>query len=299
MSKRIVQIYSANPFSTAVPESTDTIFEWEQKDTSGNIRTYRKFSNGSTAVVPQGGGGSGGTQDLSEYYKSTEVDALLLQKAGTGAVALLGSSVDLLGSNVETIMEGLDTLGTEVIEQGATIEALGSNVTSHDTSINALGSGLISLGSSLASLDANSVKGIVATFSEGNNTAFFGASTSSNIVTLEVKFPKCTATGGGGSVTVDTAMNATSTNPVQNKAIYEQFQAFQTAITGLTTTLSSKQDAPSAAGVAGQVLGLDANLHPTWINQSSGGGTGTGGGGGGMTEDEVTAIAMQQALIFG
>ncbi len=30
--------------------------------------------------------------------------------------------------------------------------------------------------------------------------------------------------GGGGSVTVDTAMSASSTNPVQNKVIYQALQ---------------------------------------------------------------------------
>lgn len=36
---------------------------------------------------------------------------------------------------------------------------------------------------------------------------------------------------------------------------------------------TDKQDAPSSAGAAGQVLGLDSNLDPVWVNQSGGGGT--------------------------
>lgn len=36
-----------------------------------------------------------------------------------------------------------------------------------------------------------------------------------------------------------------------------------------------KQNAPVTAGTAGQVLGLDSNLDPVWVDQ-------TGGGGGGM-----------------
>ena len=36
--------------------------------------------------------------------------------------------------------------------------------------------------------------------------------------------------------------------------------------------ISQKQDAPSSAGTAGQVLGLDSNLDPVWVNQSGGGG---------------------------
>lgn len=33
-----------------------------------------------------------------------------------------------------------------------------------------------------------------------------------------------------------------------------------------------KQDAPATAGTAGQVLGLDSNLNPVWMDQTGGGG---------------------------
>lgn len=46
---------------------------------------------------------------------------------------------------------------------------------------------------------------------------------------------------------------------------------------GLLNEINSKQDAPSTAGTAGQVLGLDSNLDPVWVDQ-------TGGGGGGTTD---------------
>ena len=35
--------------------------------------------------------------------------------------------------------------------------------------------------------------------------------------------------------------------------------------------IDQKQDAPSTSGTAGQVLGLDSNLDPVWVNQSGGG----------------------------
>lgn len=44
----------------------------------------------------------------------------------------------------------------------------------------------------------------------------------------------------------------------------------------IITRISEKQDAPSTAGTAGQVLGLDNSLNPVWVDQS--------GGGGGTTE---------------
>lgn len=44
----------------------------------------------------------------------------------------------------------------------------------------------------------------------------------------------------------------------------------------IISRISGKQDAPSTAGTAGQVLGLDNSLNPVWVDQS--------GGGGGTTE---------------
>lgn len=38
----------------------------------------------------------------------------------------------------------------------------------------------------------------------------------------------------------------------------------------LKSDIESKQNAPSAAGTAGQVLGLDAQLHPVWVDQTGG-----------------------------
>jgi hypothetical protein len=46
---------------------------------------------------------------------------------------------------------------------------------------------------------------------------------------------------------------------------------FGDAVSDLNRQLSDKQDAPSTAGTAGQVLGLDSNLDPVWLNQSGGG----------------------------
>ena len=40
-------------------------------------------------------------------------------------------------------------------------------------------------------------------------------------------------------------------------------------LTDLNTALASKQTAPSTAGTAGQVLGLDTNLEPVWTTPSA------------------------------
>ena len=49
-----------------------------------------------------------------------------------------------------------------------------------------------------------------------------------------------------------------------------------------------KQDAPSTAGTAGQVLALDDNLNPVWANQSG------GGGGGGMNIVNLSGTQITQ-----
>lgn len=43
--------------------------------------------------------------------------------------------------------------------------------------------------------------------------------------------------------------------------------------TDLTDALRAKQDRPAQIGTAGQVLGLDNQLNPVWLNNSGGGGT--------------------------
>ena len=43
-------------------------------------------------------------------------------------------------------------------------------------------------------------------------------------------------------------------------------------VSSLNNALNEKQDAPETAGTAGQVLGLNSNLDPVWVNQSGGGG---------------------------
>ena len=50
------------------------------------------------------------------------------------------------------------------------------------------------------------------------------------------------------------------------KATGDEFNNVKNAI-------NQKQDAPSTAGTAGQVLGLDSNLDPVWVNQSGSGDT--------------------------
>ena len=44
-------------------------------------------------------------------------------------------------------------------------------------------------------------------------------------------------------------------------------------VSSLKSDIESKQDSPQTAGTAGQVLGLDAQLHPVWVDQTGGGGT--------------------------
>lgn len=47
------------------------------------------------------------------------------------------------------------------------------------------------------------------------------------------------ASGGGGSITVDSSLSSTSENPVQNKAIYSAINDINTALSGVDTLIGS------------------------------------------------------------
>lgn len=63
-------------------------------------------------------------------------------------------------------------------------------------------------------------------------TAGTGISISGNTIS-------CTVSGGGGTVTVDSALSGTSTNPVQNKVIYTALQNKQDKINYETWTFTT------------------------------------------------------------
>ena len=63
-------------------------------------------------------------------------------------------------------------------------------------------------------------------------TAGTGISISGNTIS-------CTVSGGGGTVTVDSALSGTSTNPVQNKVIYTALQNKQNKINYETWTFTT------------------------------------------------------------
>jgi hypothetical protein len=57
--------------------------------------------------------------------------------------------------------------------------------------------------------------------------------------------------GGGGSVTVDSALSTSSTNPVQNKAITSKINQMDSQLGELDTWLGDKLDAPIYVTVSG------------------------------------------------
>ena len=95
--------------------------------------------------------------------------------------------------------------------------------------------------------------------------------------------------------TYDSALDDTSTNAPQTKVVKKAIEDAVESVTIITdptlsnegqaadakatgeavaqvkSALEAKQSAPSAAGTAGQVLGLDSNLTPVWMDQSGGG----------------------------
>ncbi|MBQ3928830.1 MAG: hypothetical protein II711_01905 [Clostridia bacterium] len=72
----------------------------------------------------------------------------------------------------------------------------------------------------------------------------------------------------------DQSATISSLPGIVGNGVLETLQAtdLTDAINKLGTAINGKQDKPATAGTAGQVLGLDNNLDPVWVNQSGGGG---------------------------
>lgn len=91
-------------------------------------------------------------------------------------------------------------------------------------------------------------------------TAGTGISISGNTIS-------CTVSGGsGGSVTVDSTMSSTSTNPVQNKVIYSALQGKQNTLTaGTGISISGNTISCTVSGGGGSVT-VDSALSGTSTN---------------------------------
>ena len=98
------------------------------------------------------------------------------------------------------------------------------------------GGGSITVDSTMSSTSTNPVqnKVIYSALQGKQNTLTAGTGISINGNTIS-----CTVSGGGGSVTVDSALSGTSTNPVQNKVIYTALQGKQDKINYETWTFTT------------------------------------------------------------
>lgn len=96
--------------------------------------------------------------------------------------------------------------------------------------------GTVTVDSTLSSTSVNPVqnKVIYSALQGKQNTLTAGTGIAINGNTIS-----CTVSGGGGSVTVDSAMSSTSTNPVQNKVIYTALQNKQDKINYETWTFTT------------------------------------------------------------
>ena len=98
------------------------------------------------------------------------------------------------------------------------------------------GGGSITVDSTMSSTSTNPVqnKVIYSALQGKQNTLTAGTGISINGNTIS-----CTVSGGGGTVTVDSALSGTSTNPVQNKVIYSALQNKQDKINYETWTFTT------------------------------------------------------------
>lgn len=100
--------------------------------------------------------------------------------------------------------------------------------------------GTVTVDSTLSSTSANPVQNkVIYSALQGKQntlTAGTGISISGNTIS-------CTVSGGGSSVTVDSALSGTSTNPVQNKVVYTALAGKQDKISYETWTFTTTSGA--------------------------------------------------------
>lgn len=96
--------------------------------------------------------------------------------------------------------------------------------------------GSVTVDSTISSTSTNPVqnKVIYSALQGKQNTLTAGTGISINGNTIS-----CTVSGGGGTVTIDSALSGTSTNPVQNKVIYTALQNKQDKINYETWTFTT------------------------------------------------------------
>lgn len=100
--------------------------------------------------------------------------------------------------------------------------------------------GSVTVDSTMSSTSTNPVQNkVIYSALQGKQntlTAGTGISISGNTIS-------CTVSGGGGSVTVDSAMSSTSTNPVQNKVVFAALQGKQNTLSYETWTFTTTSGA--------------------------------------------------------
>lgn len=152
--------------------------------------------------------------------------------AGTG-IAISGNTISCTvtggsGGTSVTVDSSLSSTSTNPVQNKVIYAALAGKQNT------------LTIDASLSSTSANPVQNKAVNSAlagkQDKLTAGTGISISGNTIS-------CTVSGGGGSVTVDTAMSSTSTNPVQNKVVYAALSGKQDKLTisveTWTFTLSS------------------------------------------------------------
>ena len=93
-----------------------------------------------------------------------------------------------------------------------------------------------------------------------------------NAQTAQTAAADALETAESASATAEGVADTANAAQAAAQAAQTTAQAAQTTAQAAQTAVAGKQDAPATPGTAGQVLGLDGNLSPVWVNQSGGGG---------------------------
>ena len=207
---------------------------------------------------------SGGTFDPTNYYDKTATDALLDNKFDASAFTSYSAATDArISEDEEVTAAGLNALNESLSGKQDTLIA-GSGITISGNVISAEGGNLVieltqAEYDALVDKDPNAFY-IITDATEINISDYYTSAQTQSAINAAVSGKQDTliagsgitisgnviSANGGGSITVDTALDSGSTNPVENRVIYNKFdeveQVTAAALNDLNEALSGKAD---------------------------------------------------------
>lgn len=283
-------VYTKSEVDTALSAKQD-ISGITAYTTSSDVETYVSGYTYDKATIDSKVA-SGGTFDPTNYYDKTATDALLDNKFDASAFTSYSAATDARISEDEEVTAAAlnalndgkqDTLiaGSGITISGNVISAEGGNLVVELTQ--AEYDELVSGGT----VDPNAFY-IITDAQEINISDYYTSAQTQSAINAAVSGKQDTliagsgitisgnviSANGGSSITVDTALDSGSTNPVENRVIYDKFDEVEevtaAALNALNEELSGKADSSDVtAALSGKQDTLIAGTNIKTINNES------------------------------